>query len=639
MPVLHKTYQPTPQQRTQLEHTFSRGFTSGYLRDPRGGGLVEGEFPASRGIPLGRVANVRGQFVLLDTDPPTDQPPVQPGDGVAFESSRGDSLIGGRVFGVERYEDRRPERRPRAARQFVLTFDRELDLSGVKVDGGAWKTDDPKIRKQIETSFSRDDIVHRVAISAEVRAVPGGPLTVSLTDGLDRAEAAWPGPLQPAREHPLTAVLLREQLGRLGQTPFMLIQVTLLGPNGPADELPVMVPKSVLNDLRRQTADALAAAQSARAVHEVTNPQALVAMRGQMRSRGTDTTIGSTPAQTEDPVSNCGISPSTSPQLGVLVRDIAQLQAILEWIPPAGLAPPATIYCEFQQLADYAKAAQLADGGSASLGLALPKIIRPGEEKTLEKILKFPAAVVLVRNLAELEILRNRGTDTTIGSISSLTEGPVSNCGISPSISLIADHSFNAANELTVDHLLHLGLSRVTPACDLSWTQLADMLPCCPAGAIEIVLHHHLPMFHMQHCLVAANLGAASEASEQDIRIEGSGPAVSCNRLCRTHRIELQDRNGEHHALMCDVLCRNTVHNSHAQSAVQFFANMRQAGLRHFRVELLRETPAEAQSLIKLYARLLAGESSQTLWQALKSRQPVTRGTWSDKAANHESDE
>jgi putative protease len=600
MPVPHKTYQPTPQQRTQLEHTFSRGSTSGYLRDPRGGDLVEGEFPASRGIGLGRVASVRGQFVLLETDPPMDQPPVQPGDGVAFESSRGDSLIGGRVFGVERYEDRRPERRPRAARQFVLTFDRELDLSAVLVGGEAWKTDDPKIRKQIETSFSRDDIVHRVAISAEVRAVPGGPLTVSLTDGQDRAEAAWPGPLQPAREHPLTAILLREQLGRLGQTPFELAQVTLLGPDGPADELPVMVPKSVLNDLRRRTTDALAAARAARSLHVVANPQALVAMRERIAQPAT------APA-----------APPEAPLLNVLVRDLGQLQAMLEWVPPSPLASPATVYCEFQQLADYAKAAELAHGSNMNLGLALPRIIRPGEEKTLDKILKFRAAVVLVRNLAELEILRRRiGDDSSAGRNETV---------------LVGDHSLNAANEFTMDHLLHLGLSRVTPSCDLSWTQLAAMLPCCPAGAIEIVLHHHLPMFHMQHCLVATNLGVAGETSEPDSRTDGASPAVSCNRLCRSHRIELQDRNGEHHALMCDVLCRNTVHNSHAQSAVQFYSNMRQAGLRHFRVELLRETPQEAQSLVKLYARLLAGESSQTLWQALKSRQPVTRGTWTDK--------
>jgi putative protease len=386
-----------------------------------------------------------------------------------------------------------------------------------------------------------------------------------------------------------------------------------------------MVPKSVLNDLRRQTADALAAARSARSVHVV-------------RDLGTDTTIGQILARTVDQAANCGICP----QISVLVRDIAQLQAMLEWIPPAGLAPPATIYCEFQQLADYAKAAQLAGGGKAILGLALPKIIRPGEEKTLEKILKFPAAVVLVRNLAELEILRNRGTDTTIGPARAPTEDRPPNCGISPSISLVADHSLNAANELTVDHLLRLGFSRVTPACDLSWTQLADMLPHCPAGAIEIVLHHHLPMFHMQHCLVARNLGTdttigpASGRSEDQAANCGISPQISCNRLCRSHRIELQDRNGERHAVLCDVLCRNTVHNSHAQSAVQFYANMRQAGLRHFRVELLRETPEEAQSLVKLYARLLAGESSQTLWQALKSREAVTRGTWSDKAANHE---
>ena len=56
----------------------------------------------------------------------------------------------------------------------------------------------------------------------------------------------WPGPLAAAHKHPLTRETLIEQFGRLVDTPFVLDRVELDLPDA------VMVPKSVLNDLRRQ---------------------------------------------------------------------------------------------------------------------------------------------------------------------------------------------------------------------------------------------------------------------------------------------------------------------------------------------------------------------------------------------------
>lgn len=55
---------------------------------------------------------------------------------------------------------------------------------------------------------------------------------------------------QPASKRPATIDYLKKQLGRLGETPFALAEVT-------AWDETKMIPASVLNDLRRQAADAL----------------------------------------------------------------------------------------------------------------------------------------------------------------------------------------------------------------------------------------------------------------------------------------------------------------------------------------------------------------------------------------------
>jgi U32 family peptidase len=53
-------------------------------------------------------------------------------------------------------------------------------------------------------------------------------------------------------------------------------------------------------------------------------------------------------------------------------------------------------------------------------------------------------------------------------------------------------------------------------------------------------------------------------------------------------------------------------------------------GLRHFRVELLRESPSEATALLDRYARVLAGlDDGRSTWRQLRvlNQLGVTRGT------------
>lgn len=60
---------------------------------------------------------------------------------------------------------------------------------------------------------------------------------------------------------------------------------------------------------------------------------------------------------------------------------------------------------------------------------------------------------------------------------------------------------------------------------------------------------------------------------------------------------------------------------------------MKQLGIRDYRVELLRETPDEAISLVKRYARVVSGlDDGRQAWRELRvlSQLGVTRGTLED---------
>src|SRR5205085_1345701 len=94
-------------------------------------------------------------------------------------------------------------------------------------------------------------------------------------EGEPPVTVSWSGPLEPARTSPLTEEGLRDPLGRLGETPFELRHVALDVPD------PVLVPRSVLNDLRRRALARLLEQRSAAGRHPVREPEALDRLRAE----------------------------------------------------------------------------------------------------------------------------------------------------------------------------------------------------------------------------------------------------------------------------------------------------------------------------------------------------------------------
>ena len=119
---------------------------------------------------------------------------------------------------------------------------------------------------------------------------------------------------------------------------------------------------------------------------------------------------------------------------------------------------------------------------------------------------------------------------------------------------------------MTAGILANAGLVRLVPSYDLNWGQMAAMLRRCDPSRFEVVVHQHMPMFHMEHCVFAHTL-----SNGKDFR--------DCGRPCETHKVELADRVGERHPLLADVGCRNTVFNAMAQSGAEYVQEMRRIGL------------------------------------------------------------
>jgi U32 family peptidase len=243
----------------------------------------------------------------------------------------------------------------------------------------------------------------------------------------------------------------------------------------------------------------------------------------------------------------------------------------------------------------YSDAVVIGHAAGTPVGLATLRVMKPSDDGLFAPLARAGADAILVRNLAALTIFRDR------------TPPPV----------LVGDFSLNVANELTADALIGAGLDRLVPSYDLNWEQLVALLDRFDPGRFEAVVHQRMPMFHMEHCVYAAFLSSGKDWRD-------------CGRPCDRHKVDLRDRVGADFPVVVDAGCRNTVFNSVAQSAAEFLPRMLAAGVRQFRVELLRETASEVGPLLEQYARVLAGvDDGRTMWRRLQALNQlgVTRGT------------
>ena len=266
----------SPDEVREMELSFSRGFSHGFLDGNDHKVLVRGDYAKKRGVFLGRVESVRGGKVRLNL-----AAPVKPGDGLVFDGddSAGVPEQGGRVYEVERPGGGPASEGGLSAGPALLSFGRrDLDTSRLRDGQRVWKTDDPELTRRLRKTF--EGTPHRrVRLDVEARAVAGEPLSLvgrTETGFVARAEAE--APLVVADLRVATPDDLRDGLDRLGDTVYRLGEVSATVEGGP------MVPKSVLNGLRRDLVARLDALASSPAPRRIAAEPVLPAFRAAIGS-------------------------------------------------------------------------------------------------------------------------------------------------------------------------------------------------------------------------------------------------------------------------------------------------------------------------------------------------------------------
>ena len=270
---------------------------------------------------------------------------------------------------------------------------------------------------------------------------------------------------EEARTRAVTAEELRQRLSKTGGTVFTADRVEIELDEG------LMVPASVINGLRRELLDELAARRE-----DIPHRRVLAAA-----------------ALPEAP------EPPKTMRFTCSVLKAQQVTAAL-------LAEkPAVVYVPIEELERLDAGL---DWGETELCAVLPRIFRTADEPVLRQLLaRHPeATAVAVGNLGHLPIVRGLGR------------------------TLRGDFGLNIFNSRALLFWREQGLSSATASFELRWQQVRDLnkhLPC------EAIVYGRLPLMVMENCVTRCNVGCTHGAGSVLTDRTGAQFPVTCGYGCR----------------------------------------------------------------------------------------------------------
>jgi putative protease len=540
----------TPKEEIQLEQVYSRGLGAHFIAGTNHQTVVSGRSPRHRGVQMGTVVRVSSDSVVIEPSAANAIAPLKPGDGLVFDAASWRSP-------QEREEGGRvyQVRTARPGRIELRFANGALDPARIRPGDLVWRTDDPDLQRAV-----RSAPIYRQPVQVTVRAHTGSTLRAEwkiLRGRHASVSVESENVLEPAQHRGLTAETVSEQFGRLGNTAYEIAGIEADIQGKP------FVPVSLLNTLRREAVEKLAGLQLRSAPVEVHPPDLVV-----------ESELGRIAVR-----SSAEHGPA---ELHLLVRTPEQLDAALR-------LQPASVTLDYLDLYGLGPSVERAKHAGITVRVASPRMFKPGEERVLQFLRKLDCAI-LVRSAGLLEAMSD-------------TDHPP----------LIGDFSLNAANSLTADLLLSLGLVRITPTHDLNAAQIAALASEIGGASVEAIAYGHLPVFHTDHCVFCRFLSTGTTYKD-------------CGRPCEHHRVALRDENGRAHPVMADVGCRNTVFGAEAQEASLHLETWRSAGIRHFRLEFVHETAEDVVRVTEAFADALAGRTT-TAQLTAKLRRAAPCGT------------
>ena len=520
----------TPEATQDLVQIFSRGFTGGMFGGREGRSYITREQPDNRGRELGTVVAFERGELLVDV-----VAPIEAGDGLGFEPPEGGQGTGFVVSSV-----RTIGRRGDLVRQAIAS--RARVAAGWRVV----RSSHASLLERARASYADLPLPargRRVRMDVRAFGSAGGPLKLVFSADGESVDVRSERELAPAERRALDRTQLREQLGRLGETPFVL---GALDDAGVAPGL--FLPVSELNRMRQSAVDELLLrrdwAEQARMAERISAVEGAIAV------------LDAAPRPL----------PASAPF--VLAADVHRIEdayAALE----AGANEIAFDPFLRHSMPPVSRVRGVMDACAArgaTFRIRTPTVVRPAERRLLDKWLAL-GTPVLCGHLGLAAELGSEGRD------------------------VVADYAVNCFNQHTAAQLFARGALRVVLSVELTTDEMAAVVQPWSGAGFDVLAYGRPEGMTIEHCVLSAAYGTE--------------PAT-CRNLCvKEHPLtELTDPAGYTFPVATDYACRNRLLHSRPVEGSEYLPRLWQAGLRSYR--LLFNLPGDpVAELVSSYRALL----------------------------------
>ena len=526
---------PTEAETAPLVQIFSRGFTGGMYGGRAGRDYITRAQPDNRGRELGVVRERHGNELVVAV-----RSPIEPGDGLGFEHPDGSSH-GSTGFAVQ-------------AVRTIRTLDGMVEQAivarePVPVGWVVVRSSHAALLERARATFAAMPVdAPRVRLDVRLFGSAGGPLKLIASAAGDEVTVRSEVALAPASKRALDVSQLREQLGRLGGTPFRLGALEMQGLSAN-----LFLPVSELNKLRQAAVEEL-----------LLHRDWAETSRQSERGAAIDAAIAS--PRSTPPRSDADDRVILSADVWTIENaDVAAAAGADEVVLDLFLRHPTPPVARVRALAQ-----RLAARGT-ELRLRTPTIVRSEERRTVDKWLAL-GLPVMTGHLGLLAELAAQDRDVA------------------------GDYALNAFNQHTAAELFAIGARRLTLSVELTAEEMAAVSAPWHGRGFDVVLYGRPEGMTLEHCVLSAAFARE--------------PAT-CRDLCvQKHRdVRLTDPAGYTFPVATDSACRNRLLHSRPVDGSAWAPRLWQAGIRHFRLlfnvhgDLVGETVAAYRTLIDELAR------------------------------------
>lgn len=414
---------------------------------------------------------------------------------------------------------------------------KDFDLTRLEVGSIVFINKDPALEKELAKSVSDKELLKRIPLIIKATFILGKVATVTATDPEGRSVRVESQTiLESAQKNGANKEEIVKGLLSLGGSPFSADKVDIkLDPN-------LFVPNQMLKLLRRSFCDEMITAR---------------------------TKVETGPFKAADFKKD--FTAKTEAKTNVLLRDQNQLMQFINAAnanPLFDLNMLGVVTLDFEFGKNYQEGLSILKSNGMSSSIATTRILKPKELHHLKLIERLAPDEVLVRNLGAISFFKETGR------------------------AMRGDFSLNVTNSLSANYFMQKNLRSITMGLDLNQWQVDDLLKNAPADWFEIIVHQHMPEFHMEHCVFAAYLSKGSSFKD-------------CGKPCEKHRVSLKDPYGNIHHLAADQECRNTMFKAQAQAATSQVRSWSEQGVANFRIEGLWEDGAKILEKTIVFQKLL----------------------------------